>query len=120
MRVKADLHNSNRLPSIKEGEVWWCSIGENIGIEIDGKSKVYTRPVLIYRKFSRFGFMGIPLTSKNHIGSWYVKFEFKDRVSFAVLSQAKTLSVARLHKKMGTLSKGDFGRIKNGFVNLYS
>lgn len=24
-------------PFFKEGEIWWCRIGENIGVEINGK-----------------------------------------------------------------------------------
>ena len=33
--VKSDLHNSGIFRDIKEGEVWWCSMGVNVGVEID-------------------------------------------------------------------------------------
>ena len=119
IEIKKDLDEKNRLPSIKEGEIWWCSVGENVGVEIGGKSKVFTRPVLIYKKLSRFGFMGVPLTSKDHSENWYVKFVFKERTSLAALSQARVFSVARLHKKMGTISEQDFNLIERKFNDLY-
>lgn len=37
MGVKDNLHRTNRIRTIHEGEVWWTSIGENVGTEINGK-----------------------------------------------------------------------------------
>ena len=42
----------NDGPTIKERDIWWCSIGVNIGDEIDGKNELFHRPVLILKKFS--------------------------------------------------------------------
>ena len=119
IKIKIELDDLRRLPSIKEGEIWWCSVGRNVGVEINGKGKVFTRPVLIYKKLSCFGFMGIPLTSKKHVGSWYVEFVFKERTSLAALAQARVFSVSRLHKRMGTISVNDFELIAEGFNRLY-
>lgn len=77
--VKSDLHARGTFRKIKEGDVWWCSIGENIGVEINGKQNFFLRPVLVLKKLSGFGFMGIPLTSQSHDGSWYVPFVFKGK-----------------------------------------
>ena len=60
--VKKNTHGLRRMPAIKEGEIWWCAIGENVGVEINGKSEVFSRPVLVLKKLSRFGFMGITQT----------------------------------------------------------
>ena len=72
--VKSDLHNKSTLRDIKEGDIYWCAVGENVGVEINGKSETFARPVVIMKKLSKFGFMGIPLTSQPHSGSWYVPF----------------------------------------------
>lgn len=72
--VKSDLHNKSTLRDIKEGNIYWCAVGENVGVEINGKSETFARPVVIMKKLSKFGFMGIPLTSQSHSGSWYVPF----------------------------------------------
>ena len=34
----------------KEGDVWWCSVGLNIGTESCGKGGEFRRPVLIIKK----------------------------------------------------------------------
>ncbi|MBO7720203.1 hypothetical protein J6S35_01005 [Candidatus Saccharibacteria bacterium] len=32
--LKEKLHFDGKVPSIREGQVWWCSLGENVGAEI--------------------------------------------------------------------------------------
>ena len=117
--LKARLHFNARLPRIKEGEVWWCSCGENVGVEINGKSNRFTRPVLVMKKLSKFGFMGIPLTSQEKSGSWYATFDFLGKKEFAALCQARVMSVSRLHSKLGELPATDLNLVKNAFHNLF-
>lgn len=118
-KVKLRLKTNQVYRSVNEGEVWWCHVGENVGIEINGKNEDFTRPVLILNKLSNLGFLGVPLTSQKHFGSWYVPFVFKDKQQCAVLSQIKVFSVYRLQKKMGEISETDFVFIKDGFRRLY-
>ena len=33
----------------REGEIWWVRLGKNVGYELDGKSREFTRPVLFQR-----------------------------------------------------------------------
>ena len=119
IRLKAKIHFHGIYRNMKEGDVWWCSMGENIGVEINGKHEYFLRPVLVYKKLSRFGFMGIPLTSQPHIGSWYVRFVFQGRVEYGVLSQARVFSAFRLYRKMGAVSDPDMMLLKEGFKKLY-
>lgn len=117
---KERIHNVGRLPAILEREVWWVAVGENVGVEINGKSGRFSRPVLIYKKLSKFGFLGIPLTSQPHEGSWYVPFEFQGKISYAALAQIRVMSVSRLYgSAIGQISKADFRAICEGFDNLY-
>lgn len=117
--VKKDVHNFGRCAAIKEGEVWWCAMGENVGVEINGKGDRFMRPVLVYKKLSHLGFLGIPLTSQKHEGDWYVAFEFRGKKQLAVLAQVKMFSVLRAYRRMGTLPKSDFGFVVRGFNKLY-
>ncbi len=117
--LKENLHSMNRLRTIHEGEIWWCAMGENIGIEINGKSSTFARPVLIFKKLSRFGFLGIPLTSQLHNGSWYASFFFQGKKQTAVLSQIRTISVSRLYRKLGVIDDNDKKVIKDAFRALY-
>lgn len=49
INLKAKLHDMNRLRAVHEGDVWWCAMGENIGVEINGKHEVFSRPVLVFK-----------------------------------------------------------------------
>lgn len=117
--IKKIRHESGRCPVIKEGEIWWCAMGENVGVEINGKHESFSRPVLVLKKLSRFGFMGIPLTSQEHEGDWYVSFIFRDKKQTAALAQARVMSVSRLYKRMGTIPDSDLKNVRTGFGVLY-
>jgi len=119
IKLKENLHFNGKIPRILDGEVWWCSFGENIGVEINGKSARFTRPVLIMKKLSRSGFMGIPLTSQVKTGSWYAEFEFLGKREFAALCQARVMSVSRLHSKLGRVPESDLKIVKDAFRTLY-
>ena len=117
--LKPAIHYKGILREFKEGDVWWCALGENVGIEINGKNKEFSRPVLVLKKLSKFGFFGIPLTSQDHKGTWYVPFVFKDKKQIAVLAQARVLSAYRLYEKMGSVPDSDLELVRDGFRKLY-
>ena len=119
MGVKEKIHYEASLPAIKNRQIWWCGFGENVGIEINGKNETFSRPVLIFKKLGSCGFLGIPLTSVPHTGSWYVRFIFKNKPSFAALSQIRVFSTARLYRYIGMISPNDLETIKTGFKKLY-
>lgn len=118
--LKSKLHNvTAKPPFISEGEVWWCSLGENIGSEINGKSELFSRPVLVFKKLSRENFFGIPMTSQIKNGTWYVKIVVGGKESCAILAQARNLSVKRLSTKLYELDEVDMQKIKTGFNSLF-
>ncbi len=119
INLKKKMDKFNKYPTINEGEVWWCGVGTNVGVEISGKGKRYSRPVLVLKKLSKFGFMAVPLTSKQKEGSWYINFEFQNKIQTAVVGQARVISVLRLNEKMGQVPKSDLDKVKAGFLNLY-
>ena len=118
IKLKGHLHYAGRVRTFKEGEIWWCSIGENVGVEINGKGSQFTRPVLILKKLSRLSFIGVPLTSQLHEGTWYEHFIFKDKEQVAVLAQIRNISVSRLINRMGTLPNSDFVKVKRSLMRL--
>ena len=117
--LKEKIHFSNSAPKINEGDIWWCGFGENIGIEINGKSSRFSRPVLVMKKLSRQGFMGVPLTSQEKTGSWYAKFEFLGKNEYAAVCQARVMSTSRLYSKIGRIPESDLGIVKKAFHELF-
>ncbi len=118
-RVKLKTHEKPLLPVFSEREVWWCEVGENIGVEINGKGHNFVRPVLVYRKLSKRAFLGIPLTTQEHIGSWFVPFRFHEKDNFACINQTRSISSKRMQNRIGKIDESDFRKIRAGFQNLY-
>ena len=119
MKIYLEDREMDEIPKFTDGDVWWTAVGENIGIEINGKGGQFSRPVIIFKKMSSYGFVGIPLTSQKHGGSWYTSFTFQDQKVCAVLSQIRIFSTKRLYGKIGRLTVSDFRRVQEGFNNLY-
>lgn len=117
--LKIKLLTKKDRITFKQGEVWWCSLGFNIGEEIFGKGDKFTRPVLVFKKFTRNSFMGLPLTTHGREGSWYVEIEIKNIRQYVLLNQARVLDKKRLTNKVGSIKKADFENIKKKFSQFY-
>jgi mRNA interferase MazF len=109
----------SRAPFVNEGEIWWASIGENVGFEISGKGDKFVRPVIVLRKFKHDYFFVIPATSRVLSGNWFVNFKIRGKKQTACLHQARALDFRRLDSKLGELDELDFNKVKEGFKNLY-
>ena len=73
--LKQRLHYITHVPPlVSERDIWWASIGENVGSEINGKSALFSRPVIVLKKLSHGFYFVIPTTTKVREGSWYVPF----------------------------------------------
>lgn len=119
-RKKQTLDSSNhRPPFVSEGDIWWVSIGENIGSEVSGKSQLFTRPAIVLKKLAHSFYFVIPTTTKEHNGSWYVPFAHRGKSMFACLHQSRAVDHRRLSSKLGALDDEDYTNICSGFVQLY-
>lgn len=113
--LKYILHSENKgIKTFREGEIWWTACGENVGVEINGKSNVFSRPVIIFKRINQYSFVGIPTTSREKTGNWYVKICFHQHPTWAVLAQQRTFSVNRLYTRIGRLDEYDLLKLKLG------
>ena len=96
----------------KEGQIWWCSLGLNIGSESFGKGENFRRPVLIVKKLSSDLCIVLPLTSKEKIGTWFLDITLHNKKRWVMLYQIKTLNKKRFYLKIGELDDIDFKRVK--------
>ena len=110
--TKIILQEKIRLAIVKEGEVYWCSLGENIGDEENGKREKSRRPVLILKKFNNNIFLGVPMTTKNKDSKYYIKIILKDKSQSAMISQVRVLDTKRLAQKIGYVSRLDLIKVK--------
>ncbi|OGY42782.1 MAG: hypothetical protein A2Y67_03560 [Candidatus Buchananbacteria bacterium RBG_13_39_9] len=95
-----------------EREIWWASLGINIGFEQDGKHKTFERPVLVLKVFNKYLLWILPLTSKEKTGKYYYSTEYNGEKSNIILSQLRLISSKRLIRKIRKLSPREFTEIK--------
>ncbi len=118
--LKEKIHTKENTPPLfKEREIWWCHVGENVGVEINGKSESFTRPILIFKKYDKYSFLGLPLSTKIKIGSWYAQIRFKGLDQIVIVSQARVFDYRRLDAKMGELEDDQLNIIRLKFNNLH-
>lgn len=105
-------------PMFKECEVWWCSLGLNVGDEQDGKGKSFTRPVLVFRKFNRNIFIGIPLSTQVKDSPFYHLFRFNGINQCLILSQVRLMDAKRFKDRMGKIEVHEMEKIKEKLRKL--
>jgi mRNA interferase MazF len=103
----------------KEGEIWWVTLGLNVGEETYGKGDNFRRPVLIFRKLTGSSCVVLPLTSKEKNGSWYHQVSIEDTKRYTMMHQIRMISTRRFESRIGTLPESDFAEMKKAVAELY-
>jgi len=111
--LKKEIQNTEQSRFFKEGEIWWTRIGINIGHEADGKGEKYQRPVLIIKKYNKFSFLGIPLTTSPKMNPYGISLGSIDGKQVSLnASQIKYTDSRRITERMSVLSKEVFELVK--------
>ena len=116
--VKKNLHGEHKAIIFKERDIFWVSIGVNIGYEQDGKGEIFSRPVVVVKKYNNNLFFGIPLSTTIREGSFFFSFDFNNEISSALLVQGRVYDAKRLENKIGMISKNDFETLKSKLKGL--
>ncbi len=104
----------------KEKEVWFCSVGKNIGSEQNGKHGLFERPVLIFKKFNNNLFLGLPMTSKGKDDVYHFKLKNTEEPSYLILSQIRLLDKKRLNRRIRIITDTEYFLIFRAFNKLMS
>lgn len=118
-KLKIKLEEKKRIYFFHEREIWWCSIGVNLGYEEDGKNEYCERPVLILRKFSKDYFWGLPLTSKKKKGIAYFSIRVQGKENTVLLWQLRLLSSKRLLRKMEKIPDSTYEKINCRMIDIH-
>ncbi|MBP6931255.1 MAG: type II toxin-antitoxin system PemK/MazF family toxin [Candidatus Pacebacteria bacterium] len=104
----------------QEKEIWWCSIGMNVGSEVYGKGDDYTRPVLVINAEGSESFIGIPLTSKVKNRKYSCIIKTDDGILHtALVYQIRSFDKRRLTERKYILSDEEYSKIQEYFSKLY-
>ncbi len=94
-------------------------LGENVGYEQSGKGDIFLRPILVFKRFSKHTVLAIPLSTTSKRGKVYFEFSFiEDKLSVAILSQARLVDTRRLYKKLGRMKTKDYIGLRERFEKL--
>jgi len=116
--LKKKIDQRYKIPTFKQREIWWCSLGVNIGHEENGKNDFFNRPVLVIRKFNNHIFLGVPLSTKIKDNKFYYPIYLKEKKSSAMLSQIRVLESKRLTHKIGDLTQEQFMNLREKVRDL--
>lgn len=116
---KKDIHENGKTLFFHEREIWWCSLGVNVGFEQDGSGDEYRRPILILKGLGKETCFAVPLTtatSKHPLRPSIGTVDGKE--ARALLSQVRVIDTRRLVRKIGYLDKDIFATIRKAVKDL--
>jgi mRNA interferase MazF len=116
---KKQVHARDDVPDYHAREVWWCTLGTNIGFEQDGTGIGHARPVLVLKGFSRNVCVIVPLTTSKKVSHYHWPAgKIEDRVAFAIISQLRLIDTRRLTNKIATMDAMTFKKIRNAVRDI--
>lgn len=124
-KVKKQTEQIKRKVFAHPREVWWCSLGVNIGAEIDGKNDSFERPVIIMKVYNKETMLVLPTTGRAKTDKFHTPLEIESlnkqtnemttRTVYVKLTQARVISNKRLIRKVGVIEEEIFLNIQKDF-----
>ena len=98
-------------------EIWWCSLGINVGVESDGKNNNFERPVLIMKVYNRESIVVLPITTKPKNDPFHFKIFVKTGIYVWIkLTQVRMISNKRLQRKVDIVGNDSFVKIREAWI----
>jgi len=99
-------------------EIWWCSLGVNIGAETDGKNENFERPVIIVKVYNKETMLVLPITSKEKNDAFHCRIDTNQKTVWVKLTQSRVISNKRLLRKVDVLGESEFKSLRNVWKSL--
>lgn len=95
-------------------EIWWASMGYNIGVEMNGKNDKFERPIVVIKVFNTHSLLVAPITTNSKDHKYSISFvNASGEVNFVNISHIRSISSKRLLRKVGSMSDYDYERVMN-------
>jgi len=119
--VKKDIDKNFKNKFYHPKEIWWCSLGINIGNEQNGHLKNFQRPVLVLRQLSRRTCIILPLTTSSNVHRYRISIgKVSGQNASVILSQIKVIDTKRfLNKINNNIDDETFEQIRKAVRELF-
>jgi len=117
-KIKKEVTTLKNDKYFYERDIWFVKLGCNVGFEQDGNGEDFLRPVLVYKKFSKGLFLGMPLTKVKKKAKFYYGLNLRREDTSVILSQIRMIDSKRLEYKIAKVSKKELSEIKKQFTDL--
>lgn len=117
-RLKERLHNSISRAFAHPREIWWCSLGVNVGAEIDGKHENFERPVIVMRVYNKDTLLVLPITTRPKADPFHFEIDTDQKVAWVKLTQMRVISNKRLLRKVDILGEPQFSLLKDAWRTM--
>ncbi len=117
LKVKIHLSEPKVYPKVKG--IWWVSLGQNIGVETNGKNDKFERPVIVIKVFNNFGMLVVPISSNVKKGKYFIEFTNNEGERNIInMSQIRSISSKRFIRYVGELSAEDFEKVRQIYLSF--
>ena len=117
-KKQIDSEKQNRFYNARE--IWWCSLGVNIGSEHDGTGFGFQRPILILKGLSSQSCLIAPLTSSANKHKFRVPIGIiLGKEASCIISQIRVVDTKRLLYKVCFLDVEVFNLVRKTARDLF-
>jgi len=114
-KEKKLIHTDRAPVQAEKREVWWCALGNNIGVEVDGKNRNFERPALVLRVYNLYTLLVLPFTSQEKSDRFHYGVYLGAKKSWVMLTQARVISSQRLLRVIDKVPVEEFREIQSRF-----
>ena len=110
---KINIHNKSKNKFYHERDIWWCSLGVNVGFEQDGKDLDFQRPVLVLKGLGPNICLVVPITTSQKYHPLRIGIGgVTGKISKAIISQIRVVDTKRFINKIAVLDMESFEIIR--------
>jgi len=118
-KLKIKIHLSEREVYPKARGIWWVSLGQNIGVETNGKNDKFERPAVVIKVFNNLSILIAPISSNIKKGKYIVDFINNEGEKNTInMSQIRSISSKRFIRYVGELNTNDFKKVKQLYLSF--
>lgn len=97
-------------------EIWWCSLGLNLGSEVDGRNENFERPIIVMKVYNKESMVVLPLTNKPKNDRFHHMVRTQKGKTWAKLTQTRVISNKRLLRKIASVSEEEFEKLRTVWI----